>query len=387
MDFNNTQVAFAYKSNKELKKARFLFGSLNIPGSVFLGKLALNLVTALKIPATNIIKRVIFNHFCGGENLENCVLSVHNLSAYGIKSILDLSIEGQENEEAFDQNEQLLSENLHFSAETDATPFSVFKITALGHAEVMRNYVKGYAFTADQERIYQRAYNLAKIAADNGISVLIDAEESWIQNFIDEVTEVLMQEFNKERAVVIQTIQLYRKDKLDYLQYLHHFCAEQGLYTGVKLVRGAYMEKERREAKFMGVDSIIQDDKNGSDDDFNKALEFCAKRVKDTLFIAATHNEDSCRKLIQILEKDKVEMSNKHVWFAQLYGMSDNLSFNLAKDGYNVAKYLPYGPVMEVMPYLLRRAEENSSAQNQSARELQLIRAELKRRKKGPQVI
>lgn len=387
MNFNNTQVAFASKSNKELKKARFLFGSLNIPGSVFIGKIALKLIETLKIPASKFIKRLIFNHFCGGENLESCVLAVHNLQAYGIKSILDLSIEAQETEEAFENNVQLLSENLRFSGETDATPFSVFKITALGHAEVMRNYVKGYTFTADQEKVYRRAHQLVKIAHDTGISVLVDAEESWLQNFIDEVVELLMLEFNKERAVVIQTVQLYRKDKLDYLHYLHHYCSENNLIMGVKLVRGAYMEKERREANIAGTDSIIQNDKEDSDNAFNEAVSFCLTNIHNTLFITATHNEESCRRLVEQIEKLELEKTHKHIWFSQLYGMSDNLSFNLAKEGFNVTKYLPYGPVMEVMPYLIRRAEENSSAQHQSGRELQLIRDELRRRRKGPQVL
>tara|TARA_R110001592_G_scaffold307299_2_gene580662 strand:+ start:176517 stop:177671 length:1155 start_codon:yes stop_codon:yes gene_type:complete len=381
MDFNNTQIAFAYKSDAELKKARFLFGSLNIPGSVFFGKMMLKLVNAFNIPAEGLIKKSIFSHFCGGENLENCVLSVHNLSAFGIKSILDLSIEGQKNEESFDQNEQLLAENLSFSAETDATPFSVFKVTALGNADIMRDYVKGYPFTADQERIFQRVHNLISLANEKGISVLIDAEETWIQNFIDEVTERLMVEFNQKRAVVLQTIQLYRKDKLEYLQYLHHFCHSQGLITGVKLVRGAYMEKERLEAKQLETECLIQDDKTSCDDDFDSAIKFCINYINDIVLIAATHNENSCQLLIDLMKKAKLSKSHQHVWFAQLYGMSDNLSFNLSSEGYNVAKYLPYGPVMEVMPYLLRRAEENSSAQNQSARELQLIRDELKRRK------
>jgi proline dehydrogenase len=381
MDFNNTQIAFAYKSDAELKKARFLFGSLNIPGSVFMGKMMLKLVNAFNIPAEGIIKKSIFSHFCGGENLENCVLSVHNLSAFGIKSILDLSIEGQKNEEAFDQNEQLLAENLSFSGETDATPVSVFKVTALGSTDVMRDYVKGYPFTADQERIFQRVHNLMALANEKDISVLIDAEETWLQNFIDEVTERLMVEFNKKRAVVIQTIQLYRKDKLEYLQYLYHFCHSQGLITGVKLVRGAYMEKERLEAKQLETECLIQDDKAACDDDFNSAIKFCVQHINDIVLIAATHNENSCQLLIELMKKAKLNKSHPHVWFAQLYGMSDNLSFNLSSEGYNVAKYLPYGPVMEVMPYLLRRAEENSSAQNQSARELQLIRDELKRRR------
>lgn len=381
MDFNNTQIAFAYKSDAELKKARFLFGSLNIPGSVLFGKLALKIVSALNLPVQSMIKKTIFSHFCGGENLENCVLSVHNLSAFGIKSILDLSIEGQKTEEAFDLNEKLLAENLCFSAETDATPFSVFKVTALGNAEIMRDYVKGYPFTADQEKIFERVQNLVALANEKGISVLIDAEETWIQNFIDEVTEKLMVEFNKNRAVVIQTIQLYRKDKLEYLQYLHHFCSSQNCVTGVKLVRGAYMEKERHEAKIQNLECLIQDDKPSSDKDFDLALEFCVKNVDNTLLIAATHNEDSCQLLINLMKKGKLKKAHKNLWFAQLYGMSDNLSFNLSSEGYNVAKYLPYGPVMEVMPYLIRRAEENSSAQNQSARELQLIKDELKRRK------
>lgn len=381
MDFNNTQVAFAYKSDAELKKARFLFGSLNVPGSVFFGKMMLKVVNTFNIPAQGLIKKLIFNHFCGGENLENCVLSVHNLSAFGIKSILDLSIEGQKNEEAFDHNQQLLSENITFSGETEATPFSVFKMTALGDAELMRDYVKGYAFTADQERIFNRVYGLIEIANANGVSILIDAEETWIQNFIDEVTERLMVEFNKERAVVIQTIQLYRKDKLEYLQYLHHFCHSQGAITGVKLVRGAYMEKERIEAKHLDTECLIQEDKESCDSDFDLGVEFCIKYIEDIVLLAATHNEKSCELLIELMKNASLKKNHPHVWFAQLYGMSDNLSFNLSSEGYNVAKYLPYGPVMEVMPYLLRRAEENSSAQNQSARELQLLRDELRRRK------
>ena len=383
MNFNNTEIAFAYRSTKELRNAYLLFKSLQIPGAVKVGKAVLLLAKTLKFPVKRLLRSTLYGHFCADETLEESLPTVERLMNYGVTSILDLSIEGQKEEGAFIRNLELLQDNIIFSSKHMGLYFTVIKITSLGNSENMIGYKKGSEFDEEQQAIYERAESLGQIAFERNINLLVDAEESWIQDFIDEVVERMMLKFNKERAIIGQTVQLYRKDRLNYLKSLIEYAEEKDVFAGAKIVRGAYMEKERARAQRNSYESPIQETKEDSDKDYNIAIDVCLDNIDRMSLMLATHNEESCQILVSKMEEKWIAKTHPNIWFSQLYGMSDHLSFNLAAEGFQVAKYIPYGPVMEVVPYLIRRAEENSSAQSQSGRELDLIKDELKRRKKA----
>ena len=385
--FENTEVAFASKDNKELKKALWLFRLIGKPFMVSVGKVCVNIALALRIPFGWALRNNIFAHFCGGETIEDCASATQVLDKYGVGTILDYSVEGKQSEEDFDRGLKELLDVVRTAHGNEHIPFCVFKVTGVARFSLLQKFNEGQALTQDEQaefdRVRERIDTICKAAFEADTPVFIDAEESWIQDTIDHLADEMMLKYNKERAIVYNTVQLYRHDRLDFLKSSHQKAKTQGYFLGVKLVRGAYMEKERERAKEHGYRDPIQPDKPSTDRDFNLALEYCAENSSEIACCAGTHNEFSSELLTKLMAKHGIEKSDKRMYFAQLFGMSDQISFNLANLGYNVAKYVPYGPIRDVIPYLIRRAEENTSVKGQTGRELKLIQAEVKRRRKA----
>jgi proline dehydrogenase len=386
ISFEDTAIAFSYKSNGELRKANFIFSLVNHPwiSSVATGmtKFALN----LHLPVETIIKKTAFEHFCGGENIHESERAIQKLAAYNVGTILDYSVEGEESEHDFDLTMEELLRTLDKAKTSGNIPFSVFKVTGLASSSLLEKVQSKAVLDEDEkaayERVRTRVDKICQRAHQYQIPVLVDAEETWIQDPIDDLAYEMMAKYNKGKAIVFNTYQLYRTASLNNFKQSFK-AAENGNYLlGAKLVRGAYMEKERERANKMGYPSPIQPDKEASDKAFNDALIFAIENLDRISIMCGSHNEKSNLFLTELMTKHNVAHNDERVWFAQLFGMSDNISFNLAKAGYRVAKYVPYGPVRSVMPYLFRRASENTSVAGQSSRELILIRKELKRRKK-----
>ncbi|MBC5993558.1 proline dehydrogenase family protein [Pontibacter cellulosilyticus] len=386
VSFDDTAVAFSSKSDAELYKMYLLFKSMNSNSFVKLGGTLLNTAINLHLPVNFIIKPTIFNHFCGGETIEESERAIKELSKYNIGTILDYSVEGEGNDKSFDATRDELLRAIEKAHGNKNIPFAVFKITGLIDIKLLEKVQKRQELSVNERAAYERGRDrvneICKRCYQRDVRVFIDAEESWIQDTIDNLTYEMMELYNKEKANIYNTYQLYRHDRLDVLQRDHENALKNGYYLGAKLVRGAYMEKERKRAQQEGYPSPINPTKEASDKLFDDALRFCVENIDRISFCNGTHNEASCYLLIELMDKYDIAPNDPRVYFAQLYGMSDNLSYNLAHAGYNVAKYVPYGPVKEVMPYLLRRANENTAIAGQSSREFQLIRSEMERRKK-----
>ena len=391
LSLDNTQIAFAYKSTAELKRARFLFSVIQSPLIV---SLATKLTPALMnsgLPVNGLIRSTIFNQFVGGETLEETARVAKQLGAYGVQVILDYGVEAKEGEENFDNVTEKIMEAVEFAATQNNIPFVSIKITGIASLQLLETLNEAPRLRSgihDSEiedaalgRVKERMYAICDLASEKGLGILIDAEETWIQDPIDRLAIELMAEYNKEKVVVYNTYQLYRNDRLHFLQLSHKIAKEKNFKLGAKLVRGAYMEKERLRAKEQGVASPIHIDKEATDKDFDDAAAFCIQNKETISFILASHNEQSNLKIAQYMSEKGIAANDPHVHFSQLYGMSDPISFNMAKEGYNVSKYLPFGPIKDVIPYLMRRAEENSSVNGQTSRELLFIRQELARRK------
>ena len=391
LSLDNTQIAFAYKSTAELKRARFLFTVIQSPIIV---SLATKLTPALMnsgLPVNGLIRSTIFNQFVGGETLEETARVAKQLGAYGVQVILDYGVEAKEGEENFDNVTEKIMEALAFAATQNNIPFVSIKLTGIASLQLLETLNEAPRLRsgihdseiedAAWERVKERMYAICDLASEKGVGILLDAEETWIQDPIDRLAIELMAEYNKKKVVVYNTYQLYRNDRLHFLQLSHKIAKEKNFKLGAKLVRGAYMEKERLRAKEQGVASPIHLDKEATDKDFNEAAAFCIQNKETISFILASHNEESNLKIAQFMIEKGIAANDPHVHFSQLYGMSDPISFNMAKEGYNVSKYLPFGPIKDVIPYLMRRAEENSSVNGQTSRELLFIRQELARRK------
>jgi proline dehydrogenase len=386
ISFEDTSVAFSYKSNAALRKANFIFSLVNHPWISSMAIGSTKLALKLHLPVEGLIKKTAFDHFCGGVSIDNCDDEVHTLSRYGVGTILDYSVEGEASETGFDQTlEETLRTIRKAKSNPQGIPFSVFKVTGLASMELLEKIQRQEALSPAEneahQRIQKRVDTICSLAHASGIPVLIDAEETWIQEPVDALAYEMMARYNREKAIVFNTFQLYRKATLQNLKDAFREASEKGYHLGAKLVRGAYMEKERARAAEMGYEDPIQPDKAASDKAFTEALEFCVVNLRQMAFMCGSHNEQSNLYLTQLMEQHGISSNDERVWFAQLYGMSDNISFNLAKAGYKVAKYMPYGPVRSVMPYLFRRAQENTSVAGQSSRELTLIRKELQRRR------
>ncbi|MFN0256512.1 proline dehydrogenase family protein [Pedobacter ureilyticus] len=384
IDFNNTEVAFGHKSNAELKQAYWLFKMI---GSNFLTKVGppiTNFMLNIGLPIQGAIKATIFKQFCGGETIAECERTIEQLHQGKVGTILDYSVEGEEEEHVFDFTCEEIIRTIERADGDPRIPITVFKVTGIGRFALLEKLDAKQKLTeteaAEFERVKQRCEKICRTAFERKVPVMIDAEETWIQDTIDLLAIEMMMKFNKEQLIVFNTYQIYRHDKLAGLEADFLIAKEAGFILGAKLVRGAYMEKERKRAEEKGYPSPIQPDKAATDKDYNDALRFCVNHIDRIGFVCGTHNEESSRLLTELIDEKGIAHNHHHVYFAQLLGMSDNLSFNLSNSGYNVAKYVPYGPIKAVMPYLFRRAQENTSVAGQTGRELSLISREKARR-------
>lgn len=385
INFDDTEIAFVHRSNAELKNAHFVFTTMNLSWMVKLGMSLTNIAFKLSLPVKGIVKKTIFNQFCGGESVKDCSDKIQLLGDHNVQTILDYSVEGLENEDGYNATKDEALRVIDFAAGSDHIPFCVLKLSGLGSTELMikaqsdqelSEYEKSKLHYAEM-----RVDEIVKKASNKGLMVMIDAEESWFQKYIDGVAYRMMEKYNKERPVVFNTYQLYRHDMLQRLKTALNRAKSQGYYMGAKLVRGAYMEKERERAEEMGYESPIHKNKESVDKDYDAALKYSIENIDVMGVCAGTHNEKSSKYLVNLISEAGLSKKDPRVFFAQLLGMSDNISFKLADEGYNVAKYVPYGPVEKVLPYLFRRAEENTSIAGQSGREYTLVKKELKRRK------
>ena len=382
--FQNTEIAFAIKKDSELERAYFLFKMIQKEPLVRIGTAVTNFALKAHLPVEHLIRATVFDHFCGGVTEDDCMDTIEKMYAKNVHSILDYSVEGKETEEQFDYALEKTLKILDFVKEKESIPFAVFKPTGFGRFEIYQKVTENTPMTDEEKsewsRIEARYDAVAKKAYENDVPLLIDAEESWMQTAADDLIEKMMVKYNKKRAIVFGTLQMYRWDRLDYLKSLHQRAQEQGFFVGMKLVRGAYMEKERERAEEKGYTSPICASKQETDDNYDAAVTYMMEN-KDMAIYEGTHNEKSTLHLIALAEKLNISKDDNRMWFGQLYGMSDHISYNLGALGYNVSKYLPFGPVRDVMPYLIRRAEENTSVAGQTSRELKLLKAERRRRK------
>ena len=387
IDFQNTEVAFSLKSDTQLQKAKLMFQTMSHPGVVSFLKGSVKASFKVGLPIKGVIKKTVFEHFCGGERIEDCATRVAALHSQNVSAILDYSVEGKESEADFDRTKNTTLATIKYAKTNAGIPLSVFKPSGMGRVDLYEKVSLGKTLTAAEEKEWQRVreryYEIAETAVANNIPVMVDAEESWTQQAIDDLVEELMERFNKERAMVYNTAQLYRWDRLDYIKNSVARAREKGYYFGIKIVRGAYMEKERERAKEKGYKDPIQPDKASSDRDYDAAVQFLIENVDICSSVVGTHNETSSQEVANMIDAKGLAKNDPRVYVSQLYGMSDNISFNMAHAGYNVVKYVPFGPVEDVMPYLFRRAEENTSVAGQTGRELQLINKELERRRKA----
>ena len=386
LNFNDTKVAFKIKSNTDLKRAYWLFRIIGSPAVVKIGKFLMIVALKLRLPVNFIVKRTIFKQFCGGETISECAKIIQALGKHQIGTILDYSVEGKIREDDFDQTAKIIIQTIEKAALEKSIPFAVFKITGISEFSLLEKASqKKEPLTASEEnklnQVKSRINDICCKAKQMGVPVFIDAEESWVQDIIDQWAFEMMLLYNKEKCIVYNTIQMYRNDRLEYLKTCFHKAKEANISYGVKLVRGAYMEKERLRAEEMNYPSPIQPNKEACDRDYDLALDYILDKINYFSLVAGTHNEDSSKKLALSLSERSISKDDSRIYFAQLLGMSDHISFNLAHHEFNVAKYVPFGPVKEVMPYLLRRADENTSVAGQTGRELSLINKELKDRK------
>lgn len=382
--FNNTEVAFSLKSDAELDRAYFLFKMIQSEPLVRIGSAITKFALKAHMPVEQLIRASVFDHFCGGVTEEDCMPVIAKMYTKRVHSILDYSVEGKETETQFDLALEKTLKTIDFAKEKDSIPFAVFKPTGFGKFSLYQKLGEGIAFTSEEEtewnRVVERYQTVCKKAKELDVPLLIDAEESWMQDAADNLIEKLMETYNTEKAVVYNTLQMYRWDRMDYLKNLYKRAQQKGYYIGMKIVRGAYMEKERERAVEKNYKSPICATKKETDANYNAAIDFMMDNPKFALF-AGTHNEESSYRLVQKSRDLKILPTDMRLWFGQLYGMSDHISYGLANADFNVAKYLPFGPVRDVMPYLIRRAEENTSVAGQTSRELELLKAERKRRK------
>jgi len=386
ISFENLEVAFASKSNRDLKKMYLIFATINNNIAVSVGTKMANWAFALKLPIKGIMKKTMFGHFCGGEDIKDCQHAVDVLAKYKIHTILDYSVEGKGDEASFDATKNEILRTIERSAGDDNIPFAVFKVTGLGDYRIMTKIQEGKKLnekeSASFEKLKNRVDALCKAAFEANTKILVDAEESWFQDVIDQMAYEAMEKYNQKSCIVYNTYQMYRHDSLERLKKAYQVSTEKGYLLGAKLVRGAYMEKERERAEEKKYKSPIQPTKEASDRDYNDALRYCVEKIESIGLVSGSHNEQSNILLTELISKYGINPSDDRVYFAQLYGMSDNISYNLADAGYNVVKYVPYGPVEKVMPYLSRRAEENTSVSGQSSREFDLVKREIARRRR-----
>ena len=385
MLLDNTKNGFSLKSNFELKKAYFLFKIISNKSLTNIGKKALELSLKLRLPILFLVKGTVFEQFCSGESLDESFKTVERLYDKNVKSYLHYSVEGLENEESYDTSLNEVIDSIEFVAKKNILDFTVFKPTAIASSKILQKVSENKSLDNNEQGLYDKILSrfdtICNFAHKKGVKILVDAEESWIQDSIDEIVLRMMIKYNKQESIVFNTSQMYRHDRLDYLKRLKDIAEKERFFIGIKLVRGAYIEKENKRAIKNNYRSPICDSKKLTDLNFNEGASFILSNLTIFSLFSGTHNEESIYSIIDLMKSNKVNNSNQKVWFGQLYGMSDNISFNLANEGFNAIKYLPFGPIKEVIPYLIRRADENTSVKGQTSRELELIKSELKRRK------
>ena len=385
MKFDNTQKAYQLKTDRDLQKAYYLFLLFSNEKLVSIGSFVTRLILKMKLPVSYIFKITFFSQFCAGLNKKESLKAVDSLKSYKILSYLHYAVEAVKTEKGMEISKNNTLKTLSFSKENKALPFSVFKATSLGPIKLFEKKSEGISFTDSEriewERIQLRIDACCEAAKQIGVKMLIDAEESWIQPAIDEIAESLMEKYNKKTPVIYTTLQMYRKDRMIYMKNLYNKATKRDFKIGIKLVRGAYIEKENLKAYKLGKPSPICESKELTDQNFNNGIDYMLSKLNIGSLFMGSHNEQSILRVTEWMSQNKISKKHPHIWFSQLYGMADHISFNLASSGYQVVKYVPYGPVNEVIPYLIRRAEENTSIRGQTPRELSLIKKELKRRK------
>ena len=385
MLLDNTKNGFSLKSNFELKKAYFLFKIISNKSLTNIGKKVLEFSLKLRLPILFLVKGTVFEQFCSGESLDESFKTVERLYEKNVKSYLHYSVEGLENDESYDTSLNEVLDSIKFVANKNILDFTVFKPTAIASSKILQKVSENKPLEKNEQELYERILSrfdtICSLAHKKGVKILVDAEESWIQDSIDEIVLRMMIKFNKQKTIVFNTSQMYRHDRLEYLEKLKKIAEKESILIGIKLVRGAYIEKENKRALKNNYRSPICDSKELTDLNFNKGASFILLNLNIFSLFSGTHNEESIYKIIDIMKSHNVDNGNQKIWFGQLYGMSDNISFNLANEGFNAIKYLPFGPIKEVIPYLIRRADENTSVKGQTSRELELIKSELKRRK------
>jgi len=384
INFEDTAIAFASKSNDELKNAYNLFRLMNNTTLVSWGSWVTEWAFKIGMPISAPVRWTVFEQFCGGRTIEECLGPIEKLAEFGVETILDYGVEAKQDEEDLESTARFLANNLKLAAEEPNINIVSAKITGLIRFQLLKKVSGGEDLSqnekAEWERGQKRVRFVSKAAFDTDIQLYYDAEESWIQGAVDDLVQEMAQDYNKEKPIIVNTVQLYRKDRLEFLKTSHQHALDNGYTLAVKIVRGAYMEKERERAGQNRYESPIQENKGDTDRDYDAALKYCVDNIETISFCNATHNQQSCEYLIQLLEEKGLDTNHPNICNAQLFGMSDHLSFNMAKAGFRVFKYLPYGPVKEVVPYLIRRAKENSSVNGQMGRELSLLHTEMTRR-------
>lgn len=386
INFNDTKIAFEYKSTSNLKQSKFLFKAIASNGMVKTGKALANFALKINFPIGWAIKPTLYQHFVGGETLDDCEHTVRLLNKYNVKSILDYSVEGSTDRTVMKATLRETLDSVVHAAKHPNIPFAVFKPTAFASKELLTRIGDNsdlYEKEKEGKAFFENSVEeLCRTASENDIPIMIDAEDSWYQGYLDNLIEKLMIKYNKEKAVVFNTYQMYRTDRLEYIAAQLERAKEKGFTIGAKFVRGAYMEKERERAALKDYPSPIQPDKISTDNNYDAGIKFAVDNLEHFSIFNGSHNEESNLKLAELMAEKNIAKDDNRIWFSQLYGMSDHISFNLAKAGYNVTKYIPYGKVKSIVPYLIRRAEENTSVAGQTTRELALINAEISRRKK-----
>ncbi|MFC5195165.1 proline dehydrogenase family protein [Bizionia hallyeonensis] len=383
--FDNTEIAFQLKSNRELNRAHFLFNMISNETLVKVGTTLTHFALKAHLPVEGIIRATVFDHFCGGVNEEDCLPVIDDMFTKGVSSVLDYSVEGKETEAHFDGAMEKTLKIIRFSDDRKAMPIAVFKPSGFGRFALYQKISEGKSLTeteqAEWDRVVARYDAVCKLGKEKDVEILIDAEESWIQDAVDHLVTDMMRKYNKDVTIVYNTLQMYRHDRMDFLKSQHELAKKEGFYLGYKIVRGAYMEKEHERALEYDYPTPICESKLATDENFNASAQYILDNISDISIFVGTHNELSSYMVMQLMKEKGIAIDDNRVWFGQLFGMSDNISFNLANNGYNVAKYVPFGPVKDVMPYLIRRAEENTSVAGQTGRELMLIKKEKERRK------
>ena len=383
--FDNTEIAFCLKSDSELERAYFLFKMISIEPLVKIGTAATNFALKAHLPIEGLIRSTVFDHFCGGVSESDCLPVIDRMFEKGVSSVLDYSVEGKENDAEFDAAMTMTLKIIDFAKEKPSMPIAVFKPTGFGRLKLFEKVGNGAELTASEKEEWDRVVNrfdaVCKKGKEADVYVLIDAEESWMQKAADDLVRTMMEMYNTEKPIVYNTLQMYRTDRLDFLKEEHQLAKEKGYYLGMKLVRGAYLERENERAEEKGYPTPMCPNKAATDKNYNDAIAYMLDHIEDMSVFNGSHNEESSYLMMEIMKEKGLKNNDERAWFGQLYGMSDHISYNLAHQGYNVAKYVPFGPVKDVMPYLIRRAEENTSVAGQTGRELALLTKEKKRRK------